>query len=94
MKFDPKQPHCGNCEYFVQHYVWIGKRFNAVLMGHCKPESHFRNRRPTDKPCEHWTAQSEAYKKGLPDMSKLMVRPEREYCIRILVLPEQQEEKS
>ena len=91
MKFDPTKPHCGNCEYFTQHYAWNEKRFLPIFLGHCRPEKRFRNRHPTDKPCEFWTPQSEAYKAKQPDISKLMVRPEQEYCIRILVFPEDEE---
>lgn len=56
-KIDPAFMVCGNCTYFVQHYVDLDGRFVAILAGNCTyPRLKNRDYKNT---CPNWTPKLE-----------------------------------
>lgn len=44
---------CGNCRFFIQHYVLADRKYIPTNCGHCKHGSRTKGRKPKDT-CEYF----------------------------------------
>ena len=50
----PKPMNCGNCKYFMQHYIKVGIRsYMETYAGHCI-HGRIVNKRPDGKTCKYF----------------------------------------
>lgn len=49
---------CGLCEYFLQHYVYVHKRFIATGYGHCI-HNRCKDRETKTKSCQYFKLSSD-----------------------------------
>lgn len=45
--------NCGNCGYFIKHYVFSSQRFTEIDYGHCTYPM-LKNRDATHKACQYF----------------------------------------
>ena len=45
---------CGNCKYFIQHYLKDGLSFIKINAGHCTASRQCKNKRMLDAACDQW----------------------------------------
>ena len=46
---------CGNCRYYLEHYIKQNTNYRKILCGHCTNRNYFdgRKKRPLET-CEYW----------------------------------------
>lgn len=49
---------CGNCNYFVRHYVFSAHCFTEIEHGHCGTLG-LKNRKTLQKACDHFEEKAE-----------------------------------
>ncbi len=58
------EQYCGNCKYFIRHYIKQTGKFSPIDHGHCRYPM-LKNRMVDTKACKHFEEKDEADEKKI-----------------------------